>query len=139
MTSTHVPVPMTFTHALHSTGPRITFNNARVHENAQFKIPMHTDPTVPPPESVGRLQNLQNPRSPRNFELRALRPAMVPILSTPEFIPIPAHASRAIKDMKLAHDKAEEARFQRYQQTMALMLAFVCLILLLCILFSKRS
>jgi hypothetical protein len=130
MAATHVPVAMTFTHKPHVTGSKIDFNNARVFENAQFKISMHTDPTVCPPEGVGRLQNLQNPNSPRDFDLRPLRPAVKPIMSMPDFIPIPEHITRAAKDAINARDKAETARFQRHQQVMALMLAFVCAVLL---------
>lgn len=137
MAATHVPVAMTFTHKPHVTGTKIDFNNARVFENAQFKISMHTDPTVCPPESAGRLQNLQNPRSPRIFDLRPLRPAVMPVMSTPAFVPIPEHITRAAKDAMRARDEAETARFQRHQQVMALMLAFVCIILLTLVLSSR--
>lgn len=137
MAATHVPVPMTFTHKPHLVGPKIKFNNARVSDNAL--ISMHTDPTVPPCESAGRLQELQNPRPPRNFELRPLRPALKPVISTPKHIPIPEHISRAAKDAAKARSEADAARFQRHQQVAAIMLAFVFVVLLTLAFLSRTS
>lgn len=137
MAATHVPVPMTFTHGPHRTGPKITFNNARVSDNAL--ISMHTDPTVPPSESVGRLHNLQNPRSPHAFALRPMRPVLVPVMSTPDYIPIPEHISRAARDAAKAHSEADAVRFHRHQQATAIILAFICFIFLASVFLSQTK